>query len=212
MINHDAIRLLDWYFRQPDPFANDADAFFNNVTVFRSLKQHLLNGPVSGNGAFRRRFSSFYVMRFVPADAKNVFFAQMDELRERHINLDAKRLTEELQIGMGRYYFSFTTKMLNLLDDKVYPIYDSQVGVVFQRPITPDESRLDHQAAVYQDILDTYRELENHPVIEAFRTRFNCPDLGYMKILDALFWRLGKLLDENGLELTPAEFLQEHEG
>ena len=37
------------------------------------------------------------------------------------------------------------------------------------------------------------------------------PDLGYMKILDATFWRLGKMLDEEGLELTPDEFLREHE-
>ena len=41
---------------------------------------------------------------------------------------------------------------------------------------------------------------------------FNCPDLGYMKILDAIFWRLGKMLDEEGLELTPDEFLREHAG
>ena len=40
---------------------------------------------------------------------------------------------------------------------------------------------------------------------------FNCPDLGYMKILDAIFWRLGKMLNEEGLELTPDEFLREHE-
>lgn len=40
---------------------------------------------------------------------------------------------------------------------------------------------------------------------------FNCPDLGYMKILDAIFWRLGKMFDEEGLELTPDEFLLEHE-
>lgn len=41
---------------------------------------------------------------------------------------------------------------------------------------------------------------------------FNCPDLGYLKILDAIFWRLGKMLDEEGLELTPDEFLREHAG
>ncbi len=39
MINHNAIRLPDWYFQQPNPFANDEAAFSNNVTVFRSLKQ-----------------------------------------------------------------------------------------------------------------------------------------------------------------------------
>ena len=211
MINHEAIRLLDWYFHQPNPFANDETAFSNNVTVFRFLKQSVLNGPISANDAFRRRYSSFFVMRFVPAYAKNVYFARMDELRGHHTNLNARQLTEELQVGMGNYYFSFTTKMLNLLDDRAYPIYDSQVGTVFQRGFTPDESRLDHQEAIYQDILDTYWELENHPVIEAFRARFNCPDLGYMKILDAIFWRLGKMLNEDGLELTPAEFLREHE-
>jgi hypothetical protein len=48
-------------------------------------------------------------------------------------------------------------------------------------------------------------------IIDGHNGCFNCPDLGYMKILDAIFWRLGKMLDEEGLELTPAEFLREHE-
>ena len=208
MINHDAIRLLDWYFQQPTSFDDSENAFSRNVMVFRFLKGELQNGPISGNLPFCRRFSSFYGMRFVPADAKAVFFAKMDELRERHAGINARQLTEALQEEMGKEYFSFTTKMLNLLDDESYPIY-SQVGTVFQRPFFPGETRLDYQATVNQDILDTYRELLNHPIIEAFRTRFNCPDIGYMKILDAIFWRLGAMLDEEGLELSPAEFLQE---
>ncbi len=43
-----------------------------------------------------------------------------------------------------------------------------------------------------------------------FRTHYNCPDIEYYDILDIVFWRLGTLLDAEGLELSPAEFLREH--
>lgn len=100
-------------------------------------------------------------MRFVPSYAKNVLFAKMDELRDHHTNLNAWQLTEELQTGKGNYYFSFSTKMLNLLENRVYSIYDSQLGTVFQGGFIPDESCLDYQETIYQDILDTYRNLED---------------------------------------------------
>ena len=47
----------------------------------------------------------------------------------------------------------------------------------------------------------------HHPVVETFRTRFNCPDMGTMKVLDALFWRLGKILNRDGEGSSPMGFL-----
>ena len=65
---------------------------------------------------------------------------------------------------------------------KPHPIFNDQINLVFQRPFTPDETEWD----------------------------YNCPDIEYYDILDIIFWRLGTLLDAEGLELSPAEFLREH--
>ncbi len=146
---------------------------------------------------FQWAFAAFYGMKVVPESGKVAFFEKMEALRFAHAHLDAREVTESLRPEMGKNYFSFTTKMLNLLDDTTYPIYDSQVAIVFQRPFTLEETRLDHQCSIYQDILDTYRQLKMHPAIEMFRTHFNCPQLGYMKILDTIFWHLGKIMEDN---------------
>lgn len=93
---------------------------------------------------------------------------------------------------------------------KPHPIFNDQINLVFQRPFTPDETEWDHQIAIHIDRTDTYMVLLQHPIIDAFRTHFNCPDIEYYEILDIIFWRLGTLLDAEGLELSPAEFLREH--
>ena len=132
MINHNAIRLLDWYFQQPDILSKDKDVFSNAPEV--------INAP----------------------------------------------------------------------DHKPDPIFNSQVGLVFQRRFSPEETWIDHQIAVYIDRTDTYLKLKNHPIVNAFRVCFDCPDSEYYEILDVIFWRLGGLLDAEGLEQSPEEFLQEH--
>ena len=132
MINHDAIRLLDWYFQQHDIFTSDEAVF------------------------------------------------------------------------------SKAPKTIIAPSHKLHPIFDSLVELVFQRPFTPGETETDHQIEVHTDRTDTYMELRDHPIINAFRTHFNRPDFEYYEILDLIFWRLGAMLDAEGLEQTPAEFLQEH--
>lgn len=210
MINVDAIKLMEWQFLQPYPFAPNRRTYATNMSVFSFLKQEFQKGPVYDNYLFRWGFSSFYGMGIVPDSAQTAFYSKMEKLRYQHDNQNARTLTEELQVAMGKNYFSFITKMLNLLDDEAYPIYDSQVAIVFQRPFTPEESTFDHKEAIYQDILDTYRALRDHPVIEEFRAHIDCQGIGYMKILDTIFWCLGAMLDADGLELTPGEFLREH--
>lgn len=132
MIYVDAIRLLDWYFQQPDILTKDQD-IFNNAP-------------------------------------------------EKIIAPSAKP----------------------------HPFFNDQVNLVFQRPFTSDETEIDHQIAIHIDRTDTYMVLRQHPILEAFRSHFNCPDLEYYEILDLVFWRLGTMLDADGLESSPAEFLQEH--
>ena len=207
MINHDAIRLLEHSIAQPSFYEDNHAAFARNAEVYSLLKREFNEGPVTENPVVCRRFASFYGMRFVSVAGKRTFFQKMELLRNNHDGLDARLLTVELKPEMGQYQFSFVTKMLNLLDDETYPVYDSQIATVFQIPFVPDETRLDRQEAIYRDVTDTYTALREHAAITDFRTRFNCPEMGTMKVLDALFWRLGKMLDQDGLELSPSEYL-----
>lgn len=134
MINYDAIKLLDWYYQQPDIFSVDEEVLTHAPEV--------INDP----------------------------------------------------------------------SHKPDPIINSEVLYVFWQPFEPDESQLDHQIREYIDRTDTYYQLKNHPIIEAFRSHFDCPeDLEYYEILDILFWRLGTLLSQIAWEPTPAEFLEDPE-
>ena len=189
MINYEAIRLLDHYFGQSPRFAADnSPSMATNAAVFSFLKSEYLKGDVTKNLVFKWCFSSFYGMGIVSSEGKDAFFQKMEVLRNAHSKVDVWAVTEDLTRDMGKKYFSFITKMLNMVDDESYPVYDSQVGLVFQKPFTPDESRLDHQTSIYKDICDTYKELRTHPAIESFKNEFHCPEMGYMKVLDTIFW------------------------
>ena len=203
MINNNAIRLLDYYLTNDPAFLEDA-SFATNVAVYSFLKDEFRKGDVSRNPLFQWAFSAFYGMGIVPVEGKAAFFSKMESLRNTYTGVGARQLTEELRPAMGKSYFSFATKMLNLLDDAEYPIYDRMVGLVFQKPFNPDETRLDHQHSIYLDIIDTYRSLKDHPIVGSFRKRFNCQGIGYMKILDSVFWKLGSKMDQNW-EMFPWE-------
>lgn len=210
MINHYAIQLLDHYLEtNMDLFVKEATAFKTNVAVYCFLKNEFKKGDIRNNVLFQWVFSSFYRMGMVSIENRKSFFARMESLRDKHSSLDAKHVTEELRTSLGKELFSFATKMINLLDDESYPIYDKHVAIVFQKPFRPDETALGHKASVYEDIIDTYKELRSHSIISDFKTTFHCPEMGYMKVLDALFWHLGHVLDGGGLERTPGEFLSE---
>jgi len=203
MINNNAIRLLDYYLTN-NPGLLEDPSFATNAAVYSFLKDEFLNGDVSCNPLFQWAFSAFYGMGIVPVEGKAAFFSKMESLRNTCAGICARQLTEELRPAMGKRYFSFATKMLNLLDDTGYPIYDRMVGLVFQKPFNPDETRLDHQHSIYLDIIDTYRSLKDHPIVGRFRKRFNCKKIGYMKILDSVFWKLGSMMDQNH-EMFPWE-------
>ena len=201
MVNNDAIKFLDYYIQQtPGNFSDDKITFATNVAVSLFLRNEFQKGDITGNRLFQWAFSAFYGMGVVSSEGEKAFFEKMESLRDAHSDLNAREITEGLKPEMGKNCFSFATKMLNLLDDTNYPIYDSQVAVVFQKPFTPEETRLDHQCLIYQDIIDTYKSLENHQAIALFRNRFNCPELGYMKVLDTIFWKLGRWMEDNAEE------------
>lgn len=177
---------------------SDVDSFFKMhettlktiVEVFKFLKQRLKETNPSNDALFQWAFSAFYGMSFIPRSQRHPLFKKMQEIKDDCYDLNAKEITENLAPLMGKKYFSFVTKMLNLIDDEKYPIYDSNVGLVFENKHKPCGKN--YRMSVYQDIIDTYNQLKDKPIVDEFKSYFSCPDIGYMKILDSIFWIIGK--------------------
>lgn len=124
---------------------NAAEEFFEanyselryTVVGYCFLKE-IYNSPehsLATDRYFQYAFGTFYAMSrvFVTARFTRRFYEKMDEIksRKRTGNLDAVKIALELSRGENSLQFSFVTKMLNLENDSLYPIYDSKVALMF---------------------------------------------------------------------------------
>ena len=151
---------------------------------------------------FQYVFGAFYAMSrvFVTARFIRRFYKKMDEIKSRKQtgNLDAVKIALELGRGENSLQFSFVTKMLNLENDSLYPIYDSKVALMFgyKIPSGDHDKKAEQYRERYQLILETYRSLLNDnrtaALLNKFRQTFRCPELSDMRILDLIFWEMGK--------------------
>lgn len=152
---------------------------------------------------FQYVFGAFYAMNRVFVSARFIrrFYKKMDEFksRKRTAVFDAAKIAKELSRGERSFQFSFVTKMLNLVNDTLYPIYDSKVALVFGFGNTvtgDDDAKAEQYRERYQAIIDTYLDLLNDnrtaELLNLFRDIFKCPELSDMRILDLIFWEMGK--------------------
>lgn len=178
-------------------FEENKSVFETNILVFSFLKDELKRSDPTTNILLQWAFSTFYGMSHVPKDKRIYLFKKMQEIKSCHNELDAKEITESLAENMGKKYFSFVTKMLNLADDEKYPIYDKYVGRLFEKQHNKGETRLEHHMSIYQDIKNFYEGNKNHEIIKVFKEHFSSIKIGSMKILDSVFWVIGKEYYEN---------------
>ena len=198
MINQHAIQLLEFYFQNSDlAFTLFQARFENNVNTYLALKNRLHAVNVSEDELFQGQFANFYLVKRLPRPAKVAFFREFESLKNEDIPINVRELTEEMAPALGKMHFSFCSKMMNMINDEEYPIYDSNVATVFHRPGLG--YGLDYKNNLYQDLCDTYHSLENHPLVETFRVRFHANGMGYMKVLDTLFWFVGYCMNTNNL-------------
>ena len=192
MINTTAITRFEAFYANPTLSLNNHQALFqNNVNRYLQLKEILHQRDVSVDVEFQRLYSYFYGLnRAMNAEQKAAYYVRLEEIKNTDKPIDVRTLTEELRPLLGKNHFSFCSKMANIVNDELYPIYDKNVRQVFHRANLG--YGLDYWGNIYQDITDTYQSLINHPVITAFRNRFNGQEMGYMKVLDALFWVMGR--------------------
>ena len=159
---------------------------------------------------FQYVFGAFYAMSrvFVTARFIRRFYKKMDEIKSRKQtgNLDAVKIALELGRGENSLQFSFVTKMLNLENDSLYPIYDSKVALMFgyKIPSGDHDKKAEQYRERYQLILETYRSLLNDnrtaALLNKFRQTFRCPELSDMRILDLIFWEMGKQEEKQAVD------------
>ena len=189
MINQHAVNQInDLYSNIDDVFTRRNAVFTNNVTRYLELKGLLHQVNVSQDPYFQSRFTYFYGLNHISANRRGAFYQKFEEIKNAPDRINVRELTEQLAEPLGKQFFSFCSKMANLIDDERYPIYDSHIAEVFHRPGLG--YGVDYKANLYHDVIDTYGDLIDHPLIELFRTRFHAGEMGYMKVLDALFWAI----------------------
>lgn len=179
------------------------------ITMYNTLKQVYKNKSRELNQYedFEKAFSKFYAMgRFVSKDFIKNYYTVLNELRDI-TEYDVRRLTEKLMSG-EKIQFSFTTKMLNIMNDEKYPIYDSYVARAFG--LYPADSgnmdeKIDRYILNYNIITETYENLLVHYqyIISDFRQVFKCSksDLSDMRIIDIIIWQLGEKIINNKIKI-----------
>jgi hypothetical protein len=173
------------------------------VNTYRALKKVFLESKINlnENDDFMTNFSWFYgIGRFVSPSFRNNYFGVMQELRHK-TEYSPRKLAARIKDG-NKYQFSFTTKMLNMMNDAKYPIYDSNVAAALGLSSYWSESKdtLDSYIEAYEIITDTYTELlpTCAGLIRDFREVFCVPstEVSDMRILDIIVWKLGAELSK----------------
>lgn len=169
------------------------------ISTYLVLKEAYNKFGVFYYADFIKSFSQFYgIKRFVDDDFIMKYFKKMEDLRGRE-EYDVMKLTNELIDS--KIQFSFATKMLNIMNDKKYPIYDSNVVKSFgiytiDSKILVD--KVEDYVSNYTIIENVYNELliKHQNLIKDFRSFFKCTsdDLSDMRIIDIIVWKIGENL------------------
>jgi len=145
---------------------------------------------------FRNSFFRFYgIGRFVSDSFRENYYNKLLDLRRAKVKeCDIKALTNELKDEeKNKIQFSFTTKLLNIIDDEKYPIYDSNVARAFG--FFSVYGDIEQYLEKYNIITETYQSLLEDciDIIGNFRKTFpQASNLSNMRILDIIVWKIGE--------------------
>ena len=189
-------------------FTENYIGIHTTTTTYLILKKAYNEKEVDYFGDFKSVFSQFYgIKRFVDDNFINKYYTQMNELRGKK-EYDVRQLTKDLIDNDGKIQFSFATKMLNIMNDEKYPIYDSNVAKAFAIYTIDSknlEDKIDNYVTNYAIIEKVYTELlEKHKqIITNFREVFKYTEkeLSDMRIIDIIVWKIGEKLINKQLKI-----------
>jgi len=182
-----------------------------SVDVYTFISGEYEKAQISGNSVFQFIYRSFYRLdnAGLTREFKDHYFQLMDSCRDQE-SVDIEALTRALHPYLTRkghksLQFSFVTKLANTVN-RSYPIYDAEVARVFgfRRPYSylGFDFRLQRYIEFYRQLREIYVAiLADNELADArllFREHYQAPAdrVPDMKVLDFIFWSLGKLSDE----------------
>lgn len=178
---------------------------FESIATYNFLKEQFTDSNVRENYLFQFVYRSFYRLdnAGLTPEFKNKYFIILEDYRDQE-DFNFSDILQRLYVipnsrGFKTFQFSFTTKMLNIIDEQM-PIYDSEVAKTFGfiRPYTPSfDKKLDIYLNKYEVIKDTYLEILNKHLLPktniCFDEKFKEYKINEIKKLDFIFWSAGKL-------------------
>lgn len=208
MLEKKVKHVLEYFGKEvnDDFFRRNYIGISSTLSTYLILKRAYNEKGVKFYGDFINAFSLFYgIKRFVSEEFMEKYFNKMEELRNTDI-CDIRDLTEYLVDSNARgrnkqktekVQFSFVTKLLNIMNDAKYPIYDLNVATVFgfAVPYQPDiKEKIDKYVKLYEIIQEVYKEvlIVYADKIASFRKVFDCKDVTDLRIVDIITWKLGE--------------------
>lgn len=179
---------------------------YESIAVYLFLQEEFKKGSVTDNYLFQFVYRSFYRLdnAGLSKGFKSEYFRVMEEYRKQ-TSIDpidiVKRLYPFKRLkGDNSIQYSFATKLINTINPE-YPIYDSEIALVFRFPvhyIKDINKRLERYQQQQACIIDTYKNIIESKCLKTtlklFDERFKGNDLSVNKKLDFIVWSTGKLI------------------
>ncbi len=170
------------------------------IETYCHLNECLYKTDVSKDNKFQKDYIRFYVLFRCPKEFLKIYFNFMEE-NKYNPNYNFKAISNYLYVASGKIkskegkllkpinYFSFITKMLNLIYDE-FPIYDTNVGRVFRY-----ENNMKTNIEFIEYMIKSYNTIQEKNLIDSSIKKFDCEfkeyPLSFTKKIDFMIWRLG---------------------
>lgn len=177
-----------------------------SVAVYVFLYNEFLKGDVTINTVFQFVYRSFYRLdnAGLTPEFKTAYFELMQQFRNETsispVEIVDKLYSFKRRKGDHSIQFSFTTKLINMIDP-TYPIYDSEVARVFQFStyhLKDNAKKIARYLDQQNTIVQTYNKIIEENLLAqslaVFHNKYKKYDLPLIKKLDFIFWSYGKLL------------------
>lgn len=169
------------------------------METYRWLQEELYLRDVSVDQEYRRKFSSYYIMRYVSREYRDVFFSVFEEIKNKP-DISFRDVSYRLYDVDQKHQFSFISKMLHTINPHK-PIFDSQVCEVLrlhrtyqtslEGKVRQDEDALSHILKAYSDIKTSDEVRKMLVQMDSFTPGYQITD---EKKLDFILWALGGIL------------------
>ena len=169
------------------------------METYRWLQEELYLRDVSVDQEYRKKFSSYYIMRYVSQEYRDAFFSVFEKIKNKP-DISFRDVSYCLYDVDQKHQFSFISKMLHTINPHE-PIFDSQVCEVLhlhrtyqtslEGKVRQDEDALSHIVKAYSDMKTSDEVRKMLVQMDSFTSGYQMTD---EKKLDFILWALGGIL------------------